>query len=105
LAIYARTNEYGFLETPYRKVKDSRVGDEIHYLSAIEEGQYIIAQANASLDKLGKFTDELVSCRNHNEFTMSAPDRIEYMDVAPAQAVSVGASLLPFLDHDDAHHC
>src|SRR5512145_2297936 len=81
LALYARTNEYGFLETPYRKVKDARVTDEIHYLSAIEEGRYLIAQANAALDKHNRFTDELVSCRHHNEFTMATPDRIEYMDV------------------------
>ncbi|MDH5342206.1 MAG: DNA-directed RNA polymerase subunit beta [Betaproteobacteria bacterium] len=103
LAIYARTNEYGFLETPYRKVKDSKVSDEIHYLSAIEEGKFVIAQANAALDKQGKFADDLVSCRHHNEFALSAPDRIEYMDVAPAQAVSVAASLIPFLEHDDAN--
>jgi len=103
LAIYARTNEYGFLETPYRLVKDGKVSDEIHYLSAIEEGKYVIAQANAALDKHGKFADELVSCRHHNEFALSAPDRIEYMDVAPAQAVSVAASLIPFLEHDDAN--
>ena len=77
--------------------------DEIHYLSAIEEGQYMIAQANAALDKDGRFTDELVSCRNRNEFTMSTPDRIDYMDVAPSQAVSVAASLIPFLEHDDAN--
>jgi DNA-directed RNA polymerase subunit beta len=103
LALYARTNEYGFLETPYRKVKDGRVTDEIHYLSAIEEGRYMIAQANAALDKHNRFTDELISCRNHNEFTMATPDRIEYMDVAPSQAVSVAASLIPFLEHDDAN--
>jgi DNA-directed RNA polymerase subunit beta len=103
LALYARTNEYGFLETPYRKVKDARVTDEIHYLSAIEEGRYMIAQANAALDKHNRFTDELVSCRNQNEFTMATPDRIEYMDVAPSQAVSVAASLIPFLEHDDAN--
>jgi DNA-directed RNA polymerase subunit beta len=103
LAIYARTNEYGFLETPYRLVKDGKVSDEIHYLSAIEEGKYVIAQANAALDKNGKFADELVSCRHHNEFALSGPDRIEYMDVAPAQAVSVAASLIPFLEHDDAN--
>ncbi len=103
LALYARTNQYGFLETPYRKVKDSKVGSEIHYLSAIEEGQFMIAQANAALDKHNKFSDELVSCRNHNEFTLSSPERIEYMDVAPAQAVSVAASLIPFLEHDDAN--
>ncbi|HSN40080.1 MAG TPA: DNA-directed RNA polymerase subunit beta [Burkholderiales bacterium] len=103
LALYARTNQYGFLETPYRKVKDSRVTDEIHYLSAIEEGQYMIAQANAALDKQSRFSDELVSCRHHNEFTLATPDRIDYMDVAPAQAVSVAASLIPFLEHDDAN--
>jgi DNA-directed RNA polymerase subunit beta len=85
LALYARTNTYGFLETPYRKVTDGHVTDDIHYLSAIEEGQYMIAQANAALDEKGKFTDELVSCRNRNEFTLSGPDRIEYMDVAPSQ--------------------
>jgi DNA-directed RNA polymerase subunit beta len=103
LAIYARTNDYGFLETPYRKVKDGKVSDEIDYLSAIEEGKFVIAQANAALDKQGKFADDLVSCRHHNEFALSAPDRIEYMDVAPAQAVSVAASLIPFLEHDDAN--
>jgi DNA-directed RNA polymerase subunit beta len=89
LALYARTNEYGFLETPYRVVKTGHVTDEIHYLSAIEESKYVIAQANAELDKKNKFTDELVSCRNKNEFTLATPDRIEYMDVAPAQIVSV----------------
>ncbi len=103
LALYARTNQYGFLETPYRKVKDSKVTDEINYLSAIEEGQYMIAQANAALDKHSRFSDELVSCRHHNEFTLATPDRIDYMDVAPAQAVSVAASLIPFLEHDDAN--
>ena len=103
LALFARTNEYGFLETPYRVVKNGHVTDEIHYLSAIEEGQYVIAQANAELDKRNKFTDELVSCRNKNEFTLATPDRIEYMDVAPSQIVSVAASLIPFLEHDDAN--
>ncbi len=103
LALYARTNEYGFLETPYRVVKSGHVTDEIHYLSAIEESRYVIAQANAELDKKNKFTDELVSCRNKNEFTLATPDRIEYMDVAPAQIVSVAASLIPFLEHDDAN--
>src|SRR3954451_9537045 len=103
LALYARLNEYGFLETPYRKVEGSKVTEKIEYLSAIEEGRYIIAQANAALDKKGKFVDELVSCRNHNEFMMAGPDRIEYMDVAPSQIVSVAASLIPFLEHDDAN--
>jgi DNA-directed RNA polymerase subunit beta len=103
LALYARTNEYGFMETPYRKVKSGQVTDEIDYLSAIEEGQYVIAQANAELDRNGKFTNEIVSCRHKNEFTLATPDRIEYMDVAPAQIVSVAASLIPFLEHDDAN--
>ena len=103
LALFARTNEYGFLETPYRVVKDGHVTDEIHYLSAIEESKYVIAQANAELDKKNKFTDELVSCRSKNEFTLATPDRIEYMDVAPSQIVSVAASLIPFLEHDDAN--
>ncbi|MCP5243881.1 MAG: DNA-directed RNA polymerase subunit beta [Burkholderiales bacterium] len=103
LALYARTNEYGFIETPYRKVIDGRVTDEIHYLSAIEEGNFIIAQANAELDGEGKFVSEIVSCRHKNEFTLSSPERIEYVDVAPAQIVSVAASLIPFLEHDDAN--
>src|SRR5512143_2471725 len=103
LALYARTNEYGFLETPYRKVVDSRVTDEIHYLSAIEEGAFVIAQANASLDKTGRLKDELVSCRSKNEFMLATADKVEYMDVAPAQIVSVAASLIPFLEHDDAN--
>ncbi len=103
LAVYARTNRYGFLETPYRVVRDSHVTDEIHYLSAIEEGRYVIAQANTTLDATGKLTDDLVSCRHQNEFTLSTPDKIEYMDVSPRQIVSVAASLIPFLEHDDAN--
>jgi DNA-directed RNA polymerase subunit beta len=103
LALYARTNEYGFLETPYRKVENSRVTDEIVFLSAIEESKYTIAQANAELATDGKFIDQIISCRQHNEFMMAAPDKIEYMDVAPAQIVSVAASLIPFLEHDDAN--
>ena len=103
LALYARTNKYGFLETPYRKVKANKVTDEIDYLSAIEEGRFVIAQANAQLDRHSKFIKDIVSCRHKNEFTLSAPDRIEYMDVAPAQIVSVAASLIPFLEHDDAN--
>jgi DNA-directed RNA polymerase subunit beta len=103
LALYARTNDYGFIETPYRRVKDGRVAKEIEFLSAIEEGKYTIAQANAELDKSGKFVDELVSCRHRNEFTLSTPDKIEYIDVAPSQIVSVAASLIPFLEHDDAN--
>ncbi len=103
LALFARTNEYGFIETPYRKVVDHKVTERIDYLSAIEESQYVIAQANAPLDKHGRFVDELVSCRHKNEFTLSTPDKVEYMDVAPAQVVSVAASLIPFLEHDDAN--
>jgi DNA-directed RNA polymerase subunit beta len=103
LALYARTNEYGFLETPYRKVTKGKVTDEILYLSAIEEGQFVIAQANAQLDKTGRLKDELVSCRSKNEFMLSTADKVDYMDVAPAQIVSVAASLIPFLEHDDAN--
>ncbi|RMF95254.1 MAG: DNA-directed RNA polymerase subunit beta [Gammaproteobacteria bacterium] len=103
LAVYARTNEYGFLETPYRKVVKGRVTDEIHYLSAIEEGQYVIAQANAELDKKGAFVEELVSVRHQNEFTLRPREEIDYMDVSPKQIVSVAASLIPFLEHDDAN--
>ncbi len=103
LALYARTNEYGFIETPYSKVKNCRVTEEIDYLSAIEEGNYMIAQANAELDDSNRFISEIVSCRHKNEFALSAPERIEYVDVAPAQIVSVAASLIPFLEHDDAN--
>ena len=103
LAVYARTNEYGFLETPYRKVTKGKATAEIDYLSAIEESQYVIAQANAELDKLGRFTEDLVSVRHKNEFTLANPSMIEYMDVSPRQIVSVAASLIPFLEHDDAN--
>ncbi|MCG8031024.1 MAG: DNA-directed RNA polymerase subunit beta [Candidatus Thiodiazotropha endolucinida] len=103
LAVYARTNKYGFLETPYRKVVDSRVTDQIDYLSAIEEGRFVIAQANASIDTKGMLTDELVSSRFQNEFTLSSPDKVQYIDVSPKQIVSVAASLIPFLEHDDAN--
>jgi len=103
LALYARTNEYGFLETPYRKVGDGRVTNEIEYLSAIEEGNYVIAQANARLGEKGELLDELVSCRQKNEFVLATPDKVQYMDVAPSQIVSVAASLIPFLEHDDAN--
>jgi DNA-directed RNA polymerase subunit beta len=102
LALYARTNEYGFLETPYRLVKDQRSPTDP--LPVGHRGrQYVIAQANASIDKDGKLTDELVSCRNRNEFTLASPDKVQYMDVAPSQIVSVAASLIPFLEHDDAN--
>ena len=103
LAVYARTNEYGFIETPYRRVADGRVTEDIEYLSAIEEGQYVIAQANASLDDEGRFIDDLVTCRHRNEFTLTPPDRVAFMDVSPRQIVSVAAALIPFLEHDDAN--
>ncbi len=103
LAIYSRTNDYGFLETPYRKVVKGKVTDEIQYLSAIEEGRYVIAQANSGMVAKGKLIDELVSCRHQNEFTLSTPDKIEYVDVSSKQIVSVAASLIPFLEHDDAN--
>ncbi|MGH8272181.1 MAG: DNA-directed RNA polymerase subunit beta, partial [Gammaproteobacteria bacterium] len=103
LSVFARTNEYGFLETPYRKVKNGKVSDEIEFLSAIEEGRYYIAQANASLGSKGEFLDELVSCRHQSEFTLTASEKIEYIDVSPMQTVSVAASLVPFLEHDDAN--
>jgi DNA-directed RNA polymerase subunit beta len=102
LALFARTNQYGFMETPYRKVDNGKVTDQIDFLSAIEEGNFVIAQANADLDK-GKLKEGLVSCRNKNEFMLATPDRVEYMDVAPSQIVSVAASLIPFLEHDDAN--
>ncbi len=103
LSVYARTNDYGFLETPYRKVENGRVSERIDYLSAIEESQFVIAQANAELDAKGGFVDELVSCRYQNEFTLMPRERMDYMDVSPRQIVSVAASLIPFLEHDDAN--
>ncbi|MCP5471280.1 MAG: DNA-directed RNA polymerase subunit beta [Sinobacteraceae bacterium] len=103
LSVYARTNQYGFLETPYRRVENGRITDQIDYLSAIEEGEFAIAQANASADGKGNLSDELVSCRFQNEFTLMPRERINYMDVSPKQIVSVAASLIPFLEHDDAN--
>ncbi|WP_296558588.1 DNA-directed RNA polymerase subunit beta [Pigmentiphaga sp.] len=103
MALYARLNEYGFLETPYRKVVDSQVSDQIEYLSAIEESRYVIAQANATLDDEGHFMDDLVACRQAGETMLTAAENVHYMDVAPSQIVSVAASLIPFLEHDDAN--
>ncbi len=103
LSVYARTNEYGFLETPYRRVIDGKVTDQIDYLSAIEESRYVIAQANAGVDESDMLCDELVTCRENGETIMSTPDRVQYMDVATGQVVSVAASLIPFLEHDDAN--
>jgi DNA-directed RNA polymerase subunit beta len=103
LATYARTNSYGFLESPYRKVVKGKVTDEIEFLSAINESEYVIAQASATVDKKGKLMDELVAVRHLNEFTVKQPDEVQYMDVSPKQVVSVAASLIPFLEHDDAN--
>jgi len=103
LAVYARTNDYGFLETPYRQVVDGKVTDEVEYLSAIVEGDYVIAQANAELDADGKFVDDFIPCRHMGEFTLKEPSEVTYMDVSPKQIVSVAASLVPFLEHDDAN--
>ncbi|MCP4488377.1 MAG: DNA-directed RNA polymerase subunit beta [Gammaproteobacteria bacterium] len=103
LSVYARTNHYGFLETPYRKVVKGKVTNDVDYLSAIEESQYSIAQANVTLDKKGAMTDELIPSRHQNESVLSTPDKIDYMDVSPKQIVSVAASLIPFLEHDDAN--
>jgi len=102
LSVFARTNDFGFLETPYRKVVNGEVTDDISYLSAIEEGTYIIAQANAAVDGR-KLVDDLVSCRCEGEFVLAAPDRVDFMDISPKQVLSVAASLIPFLEHDDAN--
>jgi DNA-directed RNA polymerase subunit beta len=103
LATYARTNEYGFLESPYRKVVNGKVTDDIEFLSAINEAEHVIAQASATLDKNMKFVDELIAVRHLNEFTVMPPERVDYMDVSPKQVVSVAAALIPFLEHDDAN--
>ncbi|MBC7203688.1 MAG: DNA-directed RNA polymerase subunit beta, partial [Pusillimonas sp.] len=103
MALYARLNEYGFLETPYRKIIDGKVSDQIDYLSAIEESRFVIAQANAELDEQGRFVSDLVACRQAGETMLTSPDNVHYMDVAPSQIVSVAASLIPFLEHDDAN--
>src|ERR1051326_6113066 len=103
LATYARVNKYGFVETPYRKVKDGRVTDEVVYLSAMEEGRYYVAQANAQLDTRGRFTEDLIVCRHAGDVQMVGPDKVDYMDVSPKQLVSVAAALIPFLENDDAN--
>jgi DNA-directed RNA polymerase subunit beta len=103
LATYARTNHYGFIETPYRKVVNGKVTTDIEYLSAINESQFVIAQASAELDKKDNFVDDMVAVRHQSEFTTKAPTDIDYMDVSPQQVVSVAASLIPFLEHDDAN--
>ena len=103
LAVFARTNQYGFLETPYRKVVDGRVTDDIEYLSAIEENEYVIAQANAQRDDKGLITAPFVACRFQGESMLRPPSEIHFMDVSPMQTVSVAAALVPFLEHDDAN--
>ncbi len=103
LTTYARVNEFGFIETPYREVENGRVTDRIHYLSALEEEDHVIAQANAPIDGRGAFTVELVSARKGGEFVMARPNEVDYMDVSPNQLVSVAAALIPFLENDDAN--
>ncbi len=103
LATYARTNNYGFLESPYRRVVDGKITDDIDYLSAINEAEFVIAQSSATIDEKGNLTEELVSARHMNEFTLKSPEDVQYMDVSPRQVVSVAASLIPFLEHDDAN--
>jgi DNA-directed RNA polymerase subunit beta len=103
MALYARLNEYGFIETPYRRVIENKVTNEIDYLSAIEEGKYVIAQANAKLDSEGRLDGDLISAREAGESVLVPAERVQYMDVSPAQIVSVAASLVPFLEHDDAN--
>src|ERR1700692_2283279 len=103
LATYARVNKYGFVETPYRKVKDGRVTDEVVYLSAMEEGRYYVAQANVPLDAKNRFTEDLIVCRHAGDVLMITPDKVDYMDVSPKQLVSVAAALIPFLENDDAN--
>jgi DNA-directed RNA polymerase subunit beta len=103
LATYARTNNYGFIETPYRKVTNGKVSSDIEYLSAINESQYVIAQASAEINKKDEFAEDMVAVRHLNEFTVKPPEEIDYMDVSPRQVVSVAASLIPFLEHDDAN--
>lgn len=103
LASYARTNEYGFLETPYRRVVNGVVTDDIIYVSAIEESDYVIAQASVPTDAKGRLQGDLISVRHQNEFTVMSPDNVTLMDVSPQQVVSIAASLIPFLEHDDAN--
>jgi DNA-directed RNA polymerase subunit beta len=102
LATYARVNQYGFIESPYRKVEDGRVTDEVVYLSAMEEGRYTVAQANAEIDAKGKFVSELVQCRKGGDI-LGRPETIDFIDVSPKQLVSVAAALIPFLENDDAN--
>ena len=103
LATYARVNKYGFVETPYRKVKDGRVTDEVIYLSAMEEARHAVAQANATIDNRGRFTEDLIVCRQAGDVHLVPRDKVDFMDVSPKQLVSVAAALIPFLENDDAN--
>ncbi len=103
LSTYARVNEFGFVETPYRKVEKGRVTDEVTFYSALEEEKHIIAQANAPVDRRGHFEGSNVSCRKEGEFILARPEEVDLMDVSPNQLVSVAASLIPFLENDDAN--
>ena len=103
LSVYSKVNEYGFIETPYREVKNGKVTEDIKFVSAIEEGEFVIAQASAKIDKNNKFTEELVPVRYRNEFELMNPSRVDLMDVSPQQVVSIAAALIPFLEHDDAN--
>lgn len=103
LACYARTNKYGFIEAPYRKVVDSKLTDEIHYLSALEESRHVVAQASVEVDKNGKLIDQLIFCRHKGENLFTTPDQVDYVDVSAKQMVSVAAALVPFLEHNDAN--
>src|SRR6202047_3790753 len=103
LATYARVNQYGFIESPYRKVVDGRVSDDVQYLSAMEEARYTVAQANAAIDHRGRFTEEMIVCRHAGDVQLIPPDKVDFMDVSPKQLVSVAAALIPFLENDDAN--
>jgi DNA-directed RNA polymerase subunit beta len=103
LATYARTNDYGFLESPYRRVVNGQVTDDVDFLSAINEAEHVIAQASAAVDSKNRFVDDLIAVRHMNEFTVMPPEKVDYMDVSPKQVVSVAAALIPFLEHDDAN--
>jgi len=103
LSVYAKVNDFGFIETPYRKVENGKVTNDIQYVSAIEEGEFVIAQASVKLDKNNKFVEELVPVRYRNEFEMMSVDKVDLMDVSPQQVVSIAAALIPFLEHDDAN--
>src|SRR3546814_7992756 len=103
MAVFARTNKYGFLESPYRKVVNGKVTDDVEYLSAIEENEYVIAQSNAPQDDKGNMNAQFVDCRYQGESMLKPPSEVDFLDVSPMQTVSVAAALVPFMVHDDAH--